>query len=263
VLSIKDNLRKVRRLIISAAIRSLAKPAGISASSLLIIAPHPDDEVLACGGLIALKNTKNARVSVVFLTEGEASHKGCCNASSDKVAFARRQLAVESGKILGLKTEDMFWLGLPDGNIPDRKEVGFKQTLKRLAKLIDEVKPCEIYVPHYHDCWPDHEAASTVARFALREINSDCDLFYYPVWIWHNLRIRSLPELLKTKIVCINIGPVLDKKKAAVEHYLSALNPDCGKPFCGILPQGFVNHFQYDYEIFFKSDNCVNPNLHT
>ncbi len=253
-LSLNYSLKKVRRRLIDGVIRFLAQPAEVTAGSLLIIAPHPDDEVFACGGLIALKKDMGAKVAVVFFTDGEASHKGCCNTASEKIGSARRRLAAESGEILGLKSEDIFWQGLPDGNIPERNGPDFNKAVESLRKLIDEIKPYEIYVPHYRDCWPDHEAASTIVRETIKPVNYQCELYYYPVWMWHNLRLRLLPEILKTKIIRIDIGAVLERKKTAIDHYLSVLNPDCGKPYCGNLPEGFTNHFQYAYEIFFRAE---------
>jgi N-acetylglucosamine malate deacetylase 1 len=251
-LSIKDNLRKVRRLLISSTIRFLAQPAEISARSLLVVAPHPDDETFACGGLIALKESIGSKVFVIFLTDGEASHKNCCNISTKEVGHVRRELAMESGRILGVDSENMFWFGLPDGKIPKRGDGAFNAAIEKLAELILAIKPFEIYAPHLLDCWPDHEAANEIVRTALKNYIYPYELYYYPIWMWRNLSLRLLPELLKTKIIRIEIGSVLEKKKAAIAHYLSTLSPDCGEPFCGNLPQGIVDHFQYDYEISFK-----------
>jgi N-acetylglucosamine malate deacetylase 1 len=252
LLSIKDNLKKVRRRLISEVIHFLAQPAEVTAGSLLIIAPHPDDETFACGGLIAQKKIKEISVRVVYLTDGKTAHKGCCNTSPDKIAFARRRLAEETGEILGLKSEDMFWLGLSDGMIPRRDDLNFKTAVAMMIKLLNEIKPKEVYAPHYLDCWPDHETASVIVKEALKKVECRCELYCYPVWMWHNLRLRSLPEVLQSKIFRIDITKFLDKKTAAVDHYLSALNPECGKPYCGMLPEGFIKYFQYPYEIFFK-----------
>lgn len=255
MLSVKNTIRKQRQNIIRVILRMRSTVQEMTPNPSVIIAPHPDDEVLACGGLITIKKINQARVSVVYLTDGEAAHRVCCNTTPDKIALARRRLAVESGEILGLKPEDMFWIGLADGKIPQQNNPEYNMTVERLAKLIDEIKPQEIYAPHYRDCWPDHEAASELVKEALREVKFRCETYYYPVWMWHNLRLQYLPEILKSKILRIDITPFLKRKKAAIDHYLKPSNPDCGKPFCGILPDGFVDHFQYNYEIVFRAQH--------
>jgi LmbE family N-acetylglucosaminyl deacetylase len=248
-----EPLIKLRRRVCATLVQRAAIPIMVTSDPALIVAPHPDDETFACGGLIMQKKSTNTQVSIVFLTSGETSHRECCNTTPDKIASARRRLAVEAGRLLGLKEEDMFWLGLSDGNIPEGNEPDFNKSVKSLVRLIDEIKPYEIYVPHYSDCWPDHEAASAIVCDAMKAVNYHCELYYYPVWMWHNLRFRSLSSILNSKVMRVDISTVRERKKIAINHYLSGLNPDCGKPFCGNLPDGFTDHFQYDYEIFFGS----------
>lgn len=246
-------LKKYRRQFVRLFVKGISSPAVLSNADSMIIAPHPDDEVLACGGLIASKKSKGAKVAVVFLTDGKASHKGCCNTAPEKIGLARRRLAIEAGEIIGLKDGDIFWLGLSDGRIPRQGKPDFKMSVERLAKLIEEIKPQEVYAPHYLDGWPDHEAASDIVCSALLMYKANRELYYYPVWLWHNLQFRSFPFFLKTKVLRLDIRSVMDKKKAAIDKYLSLINPDCGAPYCGNLPKGFVKHFQYPYEIFFKA----------
>src|SRR5690606_38092378 len=56
--------------------RLMSASGGIPAldGPLLVIAPHPDDETLGCGGVIALATCRNVRVHTVFVTDGGASH---------------------------------------------------------------------------------------------------------------------------------------------------------------------------------------------
>jgi LmbE family N-acetylglucosaminyl deacetylase len=252
-LSIKDNLNKVRRWLIGVAIRYLAQPAEVSADSLLVIAPHPDDETFACGGVILQKKAMNANVSVIFFTDGEASHRNCCSVSLHEVRQIRRQLAVKAGNLLGLKPEDMFWLGLPDGRIPKNGDDAFNPAIEKLAELFLTIKPDEIYAPHFLDCWPDHEAANEIVLSVLKNYLHPYELYYYPVWMWHNLRFHAFLKLLRTDAIRLDISTVMDKKAAAVKHYLSKEVSGCNKPYCGNLPEGFVEYFQYPYEIFFKT----------
>lgn len=236
-------------------IETISSNSSLSNGNVAIIAPHPDDETFACGGLVAQKRAMNSNVTVIFFTNGEAAHRSCCNAATENIGHVRRQLAIESGKILGLEPENMFWLGLPDGRIPINNDDAFKPAVEKLAELFLTIKPYEIYAPHFLDCWPDHEAANEIVHAALKNYAYPYEIYYYPVWMWHNLRFRTFLKLLKTKAIRLDIGSVLNKKSTAIQHYLSKRVPVCGKPYCGNLPKGFVEHFQYPYEIFFKSEN--------
>jgi N-acetylglucosamine malate deacetylase 1 len=254
-MSFIKSLKYLRRYAVRLFIKTISTNSSLSNRNVVIVAPHPDDEVFACGGLIAYKKTKNVRVRVIFLTDGESSHMGCCNTEPEKIALARQRLAVESGKILGLEANDMSWLGLSDGFIPCKGGKAFATSVERLLELFQSIKPQEVYAPYSLDCWPDHEASSEIVRSALLKYKAKLELYYYPIWMWHNLPFRKLRKILNTKILRVDIRSFLGKKKAAIEHYLSASNPDCGISFCGNLPDGFVEHFQYDYEIYFKDED--------
>jgi LmbE family N-acetylglucosaminyl deacetylase len=245
----------IRRFFLRSFIKIIPSCNSISVFKAVVIAPHPDDETFACGGLIALCKAVDVQVSVIFLTKGEASHRHCCQISPDEVAFVRKELAVKSGKILGLGTKDMYWLGIPDGKIPHPGEPSFLKAAETLSKLFQKIKPSQIFSPHYLDCWPDHEAAAKLVNFVLTHYDRQYDLYYYPVWMWQELPIRSFMKLLKTRTIRINIRSVLNLKQLAIECYLSETNPQCGKTFIGDLPRDFVRSFQFNHEVFFKPDH--------
>lgn len=104
---IKDIIRKLR-------VNALHGIANIRAGSiepkesLLIIAPHPDDEVIGCAGLIQRSLNKGNDVYVIILTGGEASHNGCCGITSQELITARRGLAININRKLGIPTKIYF-----------------------------------------------------------------------------------------------------------------------------------------------------------
>ena len=181
---------------------------------------------------------------------GEAAHSGCCKTAPEKIGLTRRRLAVDAGEIVGLAAEDMYWMGLSDGKIPRKDDRDFKKAVVRLSKYIEEIRPQEIFSPHYLDCWPDHEAASEIVSSALKVTDYKCDLFYYPVWMWHSLRLKFFLKILKLKNIRIDITPYLGRKKTALTRYLSALNPECGKPFCEICRMGLLIIFKITTKYF-------------
>jgi LmbE family N-acetylglucosaminyl deacetylase len=218
----------------------------------MIIAPHPDDEVLGCGGLIARKRAEDTGVSVVYLTDGESAHKDCCITAPAEIASARRSLAAAAGELLGLREDDMSWLHLPDGGIPRRDAPEFGAAVAGLAALMKRIQPQEVYAPHFLDYSTDHEAAIEIVQAALNEVDHHCELFYYSVWMWRNLRLRDLGLLRRWKTLRIDIGSLQARKQGAIRRYLDPVNPACGISFCCRLPEDFLDPFQGTSEIFFQ-----------
>ncbi|MEO7886997.1 MAG: PIG-L deacetylase family protein [Polaromonas sp.] len=144
---------------------------------LVIVAPHPDDEILACGGLLAMRAERGLPSLVIAVTNGEASHGtvdpvACALLGERRVAESRAGL-----KALGVAPECTVRLGIPDGEaahmIPDIA-LGLLLLLKR-----DDV----VLTTWGLDGHPDHEAVSAATRQAMT--TSGCSLLEAPVWMWH------------------------------------------------------------------------------
>jgi LmbE family N-acetylglucosaminyl deacetylase len=237
----------------------------------VIIAPHPDDEVFGCGGLIAAKRLAGASVHVVFLTAGEASHAGCCDVPKEAVAENRRLLAGTACRQLGLEPSAMHWLGLADGQIPTQAagksdalaQDEFDSAAAKLADLLVELAPAEVYCPHPLDGWADHSAASEITRAAVlmaerrtvaRAGANRIELWHYLVWAWLNLPLGGIARLGWRKATRLDIGRVIGQKRLAIQTYLQAKAFGCGRPWSGVLPRDFLKAFDWHYEVFFQAD---------
>jgi LmbE family N-acetylglucosaminyl deacetylase len=87
--------------------------------SILVVAPHPDDESIGCGGTICLHHRQGDRVQAVFLTSGE---RGVANASSETAQAIREAEARAAGELLFLDRLD--FLRLPDLDVAGHIETG-------------------------------------------------------------------------------------------------------------------------------------------
>jgi len=127
--------------------------------NVLVIAPHPDDESIGCGGAICLHAKRGERVTVVYLTSGELGLK---HLPRHKAWRTREREAEKAAKVLGVSA--WHFLRLPDwftgGNIGE--------AAKKLAPLVKRAKPELIYLPHADEWHPDHKAALPIVRDALR-----------------------------------------------------------------------------------------------
>lgn len=113
---------------------------------IMFFAPHPDDDVIGCGGSIA-KYVKNVnQVSIVYLTSGDA---GSLKYSKPELANLREEEARKAALLLGVT--DLTFLGCPDGYIEYNKE-----NLIKIISIIRSKQPHKIYIPHNKDAVQDH-----------------------------------------------------------------------------------------------------------
>jgi len=142
--------------------------------NVLVIAPHPDDESIGCGGALCRHAARGDRVTAVFLTSGELGLK---QLPPDKARRTRETEARAAAKILGIR--GLEFLRLPDweaGRHPAR-------AARRLRTVLKKEKPAIIYLPHPAEWHPDHQAALPLLRAAFRGsgLSAPC-LYGYEIW---------------------------------------------------------------------------------
>lgn len=175
-------------------------------ANLLVIAPHPDDEVLAVGGLIQRVLAGNGRVAIVLITNGDGQYLAPLAAdgriSHNPIAYItlgqRRQAETISAlKQLGVGEASIYFLGYPDGRLqdlwlsswptatpvtapytraskspydnnynPDAIYRGLDLS-SDLTAILQEFQPDIVAIPHPLDTHPDHAAVSHFAQFTL------------------------------------------------------------------------------------------------
>lgn len=144
---------------------------------LVVVAPHPDDEILACGGLIATHVAQGGRVQIVAVTDGEASHDETPSIPRHELAEVRRQERWQGLHHLGLPEPSVLSLGLADGQVHAQR-VDLMDSLTSLLQLGDVVVSTWDKDGH-----PDHDAAGQAARDACTA--KGCTHLCAPVWMWH------------------------------------------------------------------------------
>src|SRR5260221_5767434 len=129
-------------------------------NTVVVIAPHPDDESIGCGGTLAKHVALGARVVVAYLTSGELGLKQLPREEAWKVREAE---ARKAARTLGLKAT--YFLRGPDWMISDHVEKVAADLRPILAKEAPEL----IYLPHPQEWHPDHKAALPILREALQD----------------------------------------------------------------------------------------------
>jgi len=143
-------------------------------TNILVIAPHPDDESIGCGGAICLHSARGERVAAVFITSGE---KGLKNLDHKKAQKIREAEAKKAAKILGIGK--LYFLRLPDWTSGKNKKRG----VRLLLPVLKRERPSLIYLPHPGEWHPDHQAALPMLRAALkRAAIPKPKLLAYEIW---------------------------------------------------------------------------------
>ncbi len=153
----------------------------IGAGTCLILAPHPDDESLGCGGLIAACCAAARPPLVVILTDGSQSHPQSKLYPPPKLAALREAEATEAVGILGLPAERLMFLREPDTAAP-HSGPAFDVIVRRLVAWLHSFGCSAIAAPWRHDPHGDHEAAARIACEAATI--TGISHVAYPIWGW-------------------------------------------------------------------------------
>jgi LmbE family N-acetylglucosaminyl deacetylase len=127
--------------------------------NVLVIAPHPDDETIGCGGALCLHAARGDRVTSVFLTSGELGLK----LLPRRKAWSIREAEAKQAAGI-LKIAELFFLRCSDWTLGDE----ISKAAKLLRPILQKTKPGLIYLPHPDDWHPDHKAALPIVRAALK-----------------------------------------------------------------------------------------------
>jgi LmbE family N-acetylglucosaminyl deacetylase len=221
----------------------------------LIIAPHMDDEVLGCGGLLASQAIDGNRSDILFLTEGEAAHGGCCPMTAREIGTKRQRLAVTANKILGVSHEHLHFFAGRDGNLPQQGQPDFNILARRITEYIIKTAPAAVFCPHPFGGWSDHIAAEKLTRTAFKMLPPGPMplLYHYCVWFWYSMPLKRAWLIDWRQARLLDIAAQLPLKRKAMHAYLDSLAP-CGHPWIGKLPSEFLRAFDWDKELFFEAD---------
>lgn len=208
--------------------------------SAVVVAAHPDDEVLGAGGILAILAAAGVRVRLVAVTDGEGSHPG-----ADPVVIARTRAAESAAALdlLGASGIEVIRLGFPDTGLAGREE----QLAAVLYEQLEGFGMC--LAPWEADAHADHEAAGRAAWQAGRRAGTQ--VLTYPIWMWHWAKPddRRVPWRRACQVRLP--AEVAARKRAAIDAFTSQLTdrgPDTGP----VLPAQIVAHFTRAEEVLLR-----------
>lgn len=139
---------------------------------VLVLAAHPDDEVIACGAMLAWHRQQGHAVTVAHMTDGA---QGDPSGKFDDIAALRRREGREALHRLGV--EDLRSLGFPDGELPEK----LAEISGAIASLMKEIKPRTVYSFFYTESHRDHRAVSHALCANADKMRADCRCLLYGV----------------------------------------------------------------------------------
>jgi LmbE family N-acetylglucosaminyl deacetylase len=154
------------------------EPLGaLHARRLVVVTPHPDDEVLGAAGLIQQALAEKVLVEIIAVTDGEASHPGSTVAARSDLAEIRSRETDNALRRLGWDKPAVTRLHLPDGDVSSRRR-------DLDVALRDVLLPDDLCVaPWRLDGHPDHDVCGESALNAARAVGARSLSFL--VWTWH------------------------------------------------------------------------------
>jgi LmbE family N-acetylglucosaminyl deacetylase len=129
-------------------------------NNILVVAAHPDDEVLGCGGTIARHVASGDRVFVAFLSSGEGSRSPIDARAAHRQLSMRRALAV-----FGIAESDTFIFDYPDNKMDS---VPLLEVVKTVENVVGDIQPKRVYTHFANDLNIDHQVVSRAVFTACR-----------------------------------------------------------------------------------------------
>ncbi|MCK8658428.1 PIG-L deacetylase family protein [Pseudomonas umsongensis] len=215
-------------------------PAG---QRLVVVAPHPDDEVLGCAGILAGMQGREADVLLIAVTDGEASHPQSRHWTPTRLRQQRPKESMRALACMGLDVTALGWqrLGLPDSGVAGQEAL----LIERLMALI---RPHDRVITTWRlDGHCDHEATGRATACAVAQQGA-C-LIEVPVWAWHWARPDDarIPWARAHKY---RLEPqVLAQKRQAIAAHVSQVSPEGQAP--AVLSRETLERLLQPFELVF------------
>ncbi|MGE7955262.1 PIG-L deacetylase family protein [Pseudomonas sp. NPDC089530] len=217
-------------------------PAGARA---VVIAPHPGDEVLICGGLLQVLAHHGHPLQLISVTDGSASHPGSDLWPERRLSVFRPQESVEALRRLGLPLHSLKWIrgGFADNALQEREH--------QLCQFIGRyLRPDDVVFSTWReDGNDDHGAVGRACAKATAQVGAV--FLETPVWAWHwPLRDEHQVPWHRARKLRLDTWTVARKRHAAYA-YASQLQGDPSIGLAPTLTPLLLERLRQPYEIIF------------
>jgi len=173
----------------------MPKVDGLKERRVLVLSPHPDDDIIGCGGTIYNYHLIGSEVTAVFMTDGR---KGNSRYKEDALVSIRKEEARRAAAIIGV--DRLIFLDNRDSELS-----ASPKTINELSETLGDLKPEAVFLPFFMDNHHDHIATSQIFFSAVR---SHTSFMCYSYGIWTPLPffnvVSDITACLDTKILALN-----------------------------------------------------------
>ncbi len=217
---------------------------------VLCVAPHPDDEALGCGGTLARLSSLGNEVGVVWVSDGAGSHPNSVRYAAPKLAQLREGEARLAVRELGISEENLFFMRLPDGDLPFPEHQRFREAVESAAQILVEFAPDTLLLPWRRDPHRDHRATWLIWSCAAQSFGRLRHLEYL-VWAFERAAQEEWPDTSEAKAIRVDVSKFQGQKRAAIDAHASQTTHLIDDDPTGFwLSPEVTAHFEKPFEAF-------------
>lgn len=187
--------------------------------TIVLFAPHPDDETLGCGGYLAKKIDEGCEVFVVVLTMGEKLFSAMLNIfenpSQTEICAIRRDESRRATEFLGLKSENLLFLDFEDAMLEKQSDAA----IAKVIQILHERKPVEVMCTSQYEGHPDHVSTYWIVRRACEKAMLKIPIRKYIISLKKGIAPDQLPESIES----VDITKYFPLKKQAIAQFKAHL----------------------------------------
>ncbi len=231
-----------------------AQPANLDQiGNVLVVAPHPDDESLGCGGTIALLRQRGYSVHVLFVSDGTMSHPNSASYPAKRLRQVRETEALDALHILDVPADNVVFMRQKDTQVVTPDSPGFADAVAIVHTLLMTTKPTTVLVPWRRDPHRDHRASWQILAAAIAELSSRPRVLEYLVWLWELGTGQDMPRPNEMTIWHVPIEPVMAQRNRAIAAHRSQVTRLIDDdPTAFYLSPELLTHFDAPRELFLE-----------
>lgn len=222
----------------------------------VVIAPHPDDESLGCGGAIALLRRFGCPVRALMVSDGTRSHPNSPSYPAPRLRDVREAEAVAALSILGVEQNDIIFLRYGDCAVPFAGDPAFAEAVDRCANALTSFGAQTVLVPWRRDPHRDHQATWQIVDAVVAAMPTPPRVLEYPIWVWELAKREDAPTSADMSAWRLDIGATTEQKQAAIRAHVSQTTDliDDDPDGFRLLPE-VLAHFAEPWEIYLERRN--------
>jgi LmbE family N-acetylglucosaminyl deacetylase len=216
-----------------------------SGKRAVIVAPHPDDEILGSGGLLQLLHREKRALLLVSVTNGSSCHGHSSPWNAKRLGIIRSQESAEALGRLGLPHSTLKWI---HGGFPDARVEQHETELRRF--LSTYLQPSDVvFTTWREDGHRDHEAVARATLQACTELGAPC--YEMPIWAWRwaSPEDASIPWARTRKVLLDHNAQA--RKRHAIQAFASQLYSAPGPARQPKFTPTLLQRWQQPFELFF------------